>query len=202
MTAREGSFGQGYELSYVDRLGIAMSARRIKSEVGSFRGKRLGDFGSGYHALLTRELLPHLSGAVVVDLSLNEKLQHDPKITAIEGDLPAVLASIPGSSLDIVLCVSVLEHVWDPAGLLAEIHRVLVDGGKCMINVPSWWGKHLLEFSAFKLGLSPVEEMNDHKMYYDPRDLWPLLVAAGFRPIDITCRRHKFGLNTFATCTK
>jgi hypothetical protein len=44
--------------------------------------------------------------------------------------------------------------------------------------------------------------MNDHKMYYDPRELWPCLVRAGFRPRDIQCRRHKFGLNTFAACRK
>ena len=42
--------------------------------------------------------------------------------------------------------------------------------------------------------------MNDHKTYYDPRDLWPMLVQAGFRPQDIKVHRHKFGLNTFAAC--
>ena len=42
--------------------------------------------------------------------------------------------------------------------------------------------------------------MDDHKTYYDPRDLWPLLVRAGFRPQAIRCLRHKFGLNTFAVC--
>ncbi len=57
-----------------------------------------------------------------------------------------------------------------------------------------------LEFAAFRLGVSPAEEMDDHKRYYDPRDLWPMLVAAGFRPSQIRCHRHKFGLNTFAVC--
>ncbi len=42
--------------------------------------------------------------------------------------------------------------------------------------------------------------MDDHKLYYDPRDLWPLLVRAGFKPPAIRCFRHKFGLNTFAVC--
>jgi hypothetical protein len=39
-------------------------------------------------------------------------------------------------------------------------------------------------------------------MYYDPRELWPCLVRAGFRPRDIRCHRHKLGLNTFAVCAK
>ena len=51
-----------------------------------------------------------------------------------------------------------------------------------------------------RLGVSPVEEMDDHKAYYNPRDLWPMLVRAGFRPSQIRCRRHKFGLNTYAIC--
>ena len=40
--------------------------------------------------------------------------------------------------------------------------------------------------------------MNDHKIYYDPRDLWPLLVRAGFIPQAIRMGTHKFGLNTYA----
>ena len=41
-------------------------------------------------------------------------------------------------------------------------------GGVCLVNVPSWRGKRFLEFSAFRLGLSPAEEIDDHKTYYDP----------------------------------
>jgi hypothetical protein len=68
--------------------------------------------------------------------------------------------------------------------------------------VPSWRGKRFLELSAFRLGLSPAEEMDDHKMYYDPRDIWPMLVRAGFKPSRVKVFRHKFGLNTFASCVK
>jgi len=74
--------------------------------------------------------------------------------------------------------------------------------GLAVVNVPSWRGKRFLEFSAFRLGTSPADEMQDHKAYYDPRDLWPILVRAGFAPRDIQCLRHKFGLNTFAACRK
>ena len=42
--------------------------------------------------------------------------------------------------------------------------------------------------------------MDDHKAYYDVKDFWPLLVRAGFRPSNIRCFSHKFGLNTFAVC--
>ena len=123
-----------------------------------------------------------------------------PSFTLEEG--ADVMRRIPDASLDVVLCMSVIEHLDHPQDTIAEFHRVLRPGGTCAINVPSWLGKKALEYSAFKLGLSPREEMDDHKMYYDPRDLWPLLVRAGFMPHAIKCYRHKFGLNTFAVCTR
>jgi SAM-dependent methyltransferase len=121
-------------------------------------------------------------------------------VTAIEGVLPDALQQVPGASLDVVLCISVLEHLWDPLALLRQCLRVVEPGGACLFNVPSWRGRKFLEYSAFRLGLSPKEEMDDHKTYYDVRDFWPLLVRAGFRPSRIRCFPHKFGLNTFAVC--
>ncbi len=81
-----------------------------------------------------------------------------------------------------------------------HFHRILAPGGTCIVNVPSWIGKRLLELAAFRLSVSPRDEMDDHKRYYDPRDLWPMLVRAGFKPSMIRCHRHKFGLNTSAVC--
>jgi hypothetical protein len=45
-------------------------------------------------------------------------------------------------------------------------------------------------------------EMDDHKMYYDKRDLWPLLVRAGFKPSQIKLHYRKFGLNLFAVARR
>jgi len=140
--------------------------------------------------------------AILVDSAIAADLKEKPNVTAIEGILPGVLNSLPSDSLDIVLCVSVLEHLWEPLAALQECHRIVRPGGICMFNVPSWRGKWFLEYSAFRLGLSPKDEMNDHKTYYDVKDFWPLLVRAGFLPSNIRCFSHKFGLNTFAVCTK
>jgi len=114
--------------------------------------------------------------------------------------LPEALTKVASRSLDVTLCISVLEHLSEPLETLVELRRVTAPGGICLLNVPSWYGKRMLELSAFRLGLSPVESVDDHKSYYDPRDLWPLLVRAGFRPHNIHCHRHKFLLNTFAAC--
>jgi SAM-dependent methyltransferase len=199
-TDRTRSFGEGYAPTPVDRFGVWLSARQIRRFVPSFAGLRVADLGCGYEASFARTILDEVERAVLVDVSLAPDLKAHPKVQAIEGVLPDNLASLSAGEIDVVLIVSVLEHLARPLEALQEIVRVLKPGGTCLVNVPSWRGKTYLELAAFRLGVAPAAEMNDHKMYYDVRDLWPLLVRAGFRPSDIRCFPHKLGLNTFAVC--
>ena len=101
-----------------------------------------------------------------------------------------------------MICNSVIEHLFEPLDTLSHLARICAGDGVALINVPTWRGKWFLELAAFRLGVAPEAEMNDHKMYYDPSDLWPLLVRSGFRPKDIKLFKHKGGLNTFAICRK
>jgi SAM-dependent methyltransferase len=197
---RVGSYEQHRAHTSVDRLGVWLSARALNRHVPTFQGKSVGDFGCGYQARFVRSVLPEIERAVLVDVALAPDLMADRRITAIEGVLPDSLRDLDDASLDVVLCVSVLEHLWEPLETLLELRRLVAPGGICLVNVPNWRGKRYLELSAFRLRLSPAEEMDDHKAYYDPSDLWPLLVRAGFLPHNIRCGRHKFGLNTFAAC--
>ncbi len=199
---RARSFGEGHALTWVDRLGVWLSLRQILRFAPDVSGKVIGDFGCGFHARLASALLPRVERAYLADVSLSEALRAHPRVVALEGALPGTLRSIPAGTLDLALCISVLEHLDDPATTLAELWRVLKPGGVALVNVPSWRGKVFLELSAFRLGLSPAAEMDDHKRYYDVRDLWPALVAAGFRPSRIRCFPHKLGLNTFAVCRR
>jgi len=199
---RTTSFGERYELTWVDRCGVWLSSRQVRRFVPKFAGNAVGDFGCGYQASFGRTLIGVAGELTLVDVSIAPDLKQDTRIRSIEGWLPEAIAGIKSGSLDIVLCLSVLEHLWQPLEMLKECQRVLVPGGVCLINVPSWMGKRWLEFSAFRLGLSPRAEIDDHKCYYDPKELWPLLVGAGFRPSDIRCFKHKFGLNTFAVCRR
>jgi 2-polyprenyl-3-methyl-5-hydroxy-6-metoxy-1,4-benzoquinol methylase len=199
---RNRAYGQDHSLTAVDRFGIWLSSRRIRRTVGSFSGMRVVDVGCGYHATVARSLLPAVASLTLVDVAISPLLRGRAKVRAIEGRLPEALAEVQDGSQDLVICNSVLEHLWEPLETLREVWRVLAPGGMALVNVPSWRGKRYLEFSAFQLRTSPADEMEDHKAYYDPRDLWPLLVRAGFSPRDIRCSRHKFGLNTFAACRK
>ena len=199
VATRTGSYGQHAKSTPVDRFGVWLSGVAVRRH-GAFAGRRVADLGCGFNAAFTRTVLDQASSALLVDLALADDLKRHPRVEAVEGSLPDVLPTIATASLDTVLCLSVLEHVWEPQEALVQIRRILAPGGVALLNVPSWRGKPFLELAAFRLGVSPAEEMDDHKCYYDPRDLWPMLVRAGFRPSHIHCRRHKFGLNTFAAC--
>ncbi len=197
---RSTSFGQGHRLTLVDRFGIWLSTRKIRTLTPTFRNLLVADIGCGYQASFARSILGDVHRAVVADLSLASDLKSNPKVLALEGPIPDSLAGAESGSLDVVVCNNIIEHLWEPLVTLEAVRRIAKRDGVVFVNVPSWRGKWFLEYSAFRLGLSPATEMNDHKMYYDPRDLWPLLVRAGFLPERIRVGTHKFSLNTYAIC--
>jgi SAM-dependent methyltransferase len=96
----------------------------------------------------------------------------------------------------------VLEHLWHPDARLGDCYRVLRPGGVLIVHVPTWYAKPVLELSAFKFGTSPSCEMDDHKMYYSKRDLWPLLVKAGFMPSRIRTKYTGGFMTLLASATK
>lgn len=199
--ARKQAYGaSSRQETVVDRFGIWLSGHEIRRNVKNFNQLRVADIGCGHNASFTSRILDRVQSAVLADITLSATLKAHPKVTALEGYLPDVLSAIKSSSQDLVMCISVLEHVWDPLAALKEMRRILAPGGTCLLSVPTWRGKWFLEFSAFRLKTSPPEEMDDHKMYYDSRDFWPLLVQAGFLPHQIRCYRYKFGIGLFGVC--
>jgi SAM-dependent methyltransferase len=193
---RTTSYGEG-GLSLVDRLGVWLSRRAIVRAIGNRQGLEALDLGCGYHASLLRSLRRRLARGLGVDLRVSPIAGAEAGVSLVEATLEEALPHISDGSFDLVLLISVLEHLWEPLDALREIRRVLRPGGVLLVNVPTWRGKAFLEFSAFRLGTSPACEMDDHKTYYDIRDLWPLLVRAGFCPRDIQLKYHKLGLNLF-----
>jgi SAM-dependent methyltransferase len=84
---------------------------------------------------------------------------------------------VPDASFDAVLCTQVLEHVSDPATVLAELHRVLRPGGHLWLTVPLAWPLHEEPFDFFR---------------YTPHGLMTLLGCAGFADIEIAARNGYF----------
>lgn len=196
---RAESYGES-GLTPVDRFGVWLSQRAIRPHVTP--SCRVLDLGCGYDASLLRALAPQIASGTGIDVSVGPDARRIPGLAFAEGTLEETLPRIEDDAYDLVCLISVLEHVWEPIDVLRECRRVLAPEGTLLINVPTWLGKGALELSAFRLHTSPAIEMDDHKSYYDRRDLWPLLVRAGFAPHNIRLRRHKFGLNLFAVARR
>ena len=178
---RESAFGERRRLNSLDRLNTWVSGLAVRRGA-RLEGARFADFGCGYEARFAGSILDRVKSATLVDLAIAGDVKRDPKVTALEGPIEEVAKTIPDASFDTIVCLSVLEHLNHRQEALNEFRRMLAPGGRLLINVPSWVGKPVLELMAFRLGVSPREEIDDHRIYYNPRDLWPLLVDAGFLP--------------------
>ena len=195
------SYGQ-YGLTPVDRFGVWLSQRAIRRHLPSRNDLEVLELGCGYRAMQLIALEPKLKRGVGVDFQIAPELQTLEKFTFHEWAIERTLPNLESESMDVVMLISVLEHLADPQSVIQSAWRLLRRSGLLLVNVPTWSGKRFLEVSAFRLGFSSKVEIDDHKMYYDKRNLWPMLVSAGFKPSQIRLRYHKFGLNLFAAARK
>ena len=197
----EESYGQR-GLTLADRLGVWLSQRAIRRCLPGRNDLQVLELGCGYRATQLIALKPKLKRGIGVDFHIAPELQALEGFTFHECTIEEMLPKLESETVDVVMLISVLEHLAEPHFAVQSAWRLLKTSGLLLINVPTWLGKGFLEFSAFRLGVSPKVEMDDHKMYYGKRDLWPILVRAGFKPSQIHLRYHKFGLNLFAIARK
>lgn len=200
-TRTDESYGQR-GLMLADRLGVWLSQRAIRRYLPKRSDLEVLDLGCGYRATQLIALEPVLKRGIGVDFQIAPELRGLTRYTFHEGSIEEALLKLEAERMDVVMLISVLEHLSEPQVILQSAWSMLKPSGVLLVNVPTWLGKGFLEFSAFRLGLSPKLEMDDHKMYYDKRDLWPLLVRAGFKPSQIRLRYHKFGWNLFSAASK
>jgi SAM-dependent methyltransferase len=195
------SYGQR-GLTLTDRAGVWLSQRVIRRYLPSRDDLEVLELGCGYRATQLIALKPKLKRGIGVDFQIAPELHMLEKFTFYQATIEEILPKLESETLDVVMLISVLEHLVEPQFVVQSAWRLLRPSGLLLVNVPTWVGKRFLELSAFRLGFSPKVEIDDHKMYYGKRDLWPMLVRSGFKPSQIQLRYHKFGLNLFAAAKK
>lgn len=177
--------------------------------------------------LSKKKIIPHLINGSWVDIlsgyksSLQHSQKNNPKITQfysldhkldkrlqnygfhlknyyVENKLP-----YKPSMFNNITIINGLEHLWKPQQILSECYRILKPDGRLQIIVPTWTAKFFLEILAYKLkNKQALTEINDHKLYFDKKILWPMLVKAGFLPSNITIKNAKFFLSLHAIAVK
>lgn len=124
--------GGEWLLGWTDPLHLSLRLLReaVKKQSRYTRG-RLLDLGSGEGPY--QDLFPQVDDYLRLDISPDGK-------TDIQGD--GMKLPFHENIFDSVLCNQVLEHVPEPAQLLAEVKRVLRPAGVLLLTAPQTWGLH------------------------------------------------------------
>jgi SAM-dependent methyltransferase len=97
----------------------------------------------------------------------------------------AETAPIPPASFDVAAMFDVIEHLFDPAAVLAAIARALMPGGTLVISTPNFDSASRVALGADWAVLSPLE----HVYYFTEDSLRRLLAGAGFPTVQFV-RHH------------
>lgn len=157
------------------------------------------DVGCGRSAAFLKAISPRIKQGFGVDFKVNENIE----ISNIETLQVRLESQLPfkDASFDVVTMLAVLEHIENEEQILAEIHRVLVPGGKLILTVPSIWSQPILEFLAYRLKIVSEAEIRDHKRYYTSQKLRKVLIEkTGFHKF--YHRYFQLGMNNFCIVIK
>ena len=155
-------------------------------------GVRVVDVGCGNGQLIRKLIRDRRSVCTGVDISEVAllALRRELGITTLQTTLPAIPA--PGESFAVAICSECLEHLDRPGETVAEMHRIVKEGGRLILTVPDGciWkkgGEHVQEFTpadAVNLLRHRVREV--HLRTLIDAGGWPYLVVWGDR-----CRERR-----------
>jgi SAM-dependent methyltransferase len=100
-------------------------------------GSRILEVGCG-DASFTRHLAEYSANVTALDISESQVRRNAaayPAITFLQHDVSDPLPFENGE-FDVIWCSEVLEHLFDPAFALREMHRVMARGGRLLVTVP------------------------------------------------------------------
>ncbi|MCC7264402.1 MAG: class I SAM-dependent methyltransferase [Candidatus Latescibacteria bacterium] len=144
----------------VNWLVLRLHRQYLEEAMGVYGRGRLLDLGCGRQE---HRSLPRSGSYVGLEVDQARYGENPPQVWGSGLELPFV-----AGACTTVLCAQVLEHVPEPARLVAEASRVLGSGGHLVLTAPHIWGVHeephdYFRFTGFGLahlarqaGLEPV----------------------------------------------
>lgn len=145
------------------------------------KGDILLDFGCGYQAYLLQAVRDKIAKGIGLDYDAPSR--EISSTISVKHFLFKTELPFPGKTFSKITMLAVLEHV-DPElapVLFSEFKRILQPGGEIIITTPTPFGKTILDFLAFRLGIISKAEVSDHKKYYSKQDLRLLAEKTGLR---------------------
>lgn len=182
-----------------------VATRRSRLDVASqLVGKcqRILDIGcgEGLLATLTKGKYEEFFGVDISQVALEIARSRGVRAFRINIDIEKL--AFPDNYFDCVVCLDVIEHVFDPAHLLSEAKRVTADGGSFIISTPNirHWA-HLMQLvvkGRFPKTSRDVEEFDGgHVHYFTYADVEELLRRHEFERIERYTTEGKHILREF-----
>lgn len=177
---------EGNKAPFIDELKTRFVVRNIKKRIHNITksNSTIIDVGCGYSPRILNAFKNIFEHKIGLDFEVSNVFKSDKQFIFYEGDILDTIKSIPSNSADVIVFLSILEHLDNVFIPLAESHRILKKGGFIYLCSPSWFGKWVLENIVSNKILDPHGEIekqyNTHKMYFSVRDIWPIIVRAGF----------------------
>lgn len=169
----------------------------ISEVILRLRPKKLLDVGcgSGYLARLLKTHRPDLTieGVDISGEAIKRARPHLEKVWKVDldrEDLPT-----ESSRYDTVVCIEVLEHLYDPDHAIVEIFRVLHPGGRAVFTVPNlaYW-RYRLHLLLGRVPPPAVDRRHLHQ--FNLQLLYEALVGRGFQVLG--CIGHGIRLKWLA----
>ena len=154
----------------------------IAEVIARLRPRRLLDVGcgSGYLAKLLKAQVPGLvvNGVDISSQALDRARAHVDQVWQVDLDKSDLPAS--AGQYELVTCVEVLEHLYDPDHALGEIARVLASNGRAVVTVPNlaYWRYRL---DLLRGRVPPPAADRRHLHQFDHRLFAETLARAGLR---------------------
>jgi len=140
-------------------------------------------------ASFTQELVRYSPDVTAIDISATQIAENKRRyggITFLQHDV-AEKFPFPDNSFGAIWCSEVLEHLFDPAFALSEMHRIMQPGGRLLVTVPYHGRFKNVLIALFKWDEHFVPS-NPHIRFYTKQTLGRLAERAGFAAINMkTC---------------
>lgn len=191
--AYSGNAPENYERYFVPAIGAPVADDLVR--IASLRpGERVLDVACGTGVVARRAARLVGAAGTVAGLDINPGMlavarSATPSDVAIdwhEGSAEAM--PLPDASFDAGLCQMGLQFVPDKHAALGEMRRVLVPGGRLILNVPGPTPQLFVimgEALARHVGTEAAAFVNQVFSLHDPVELQSLVEGAGFRDVSV-----------------
>ena len=158
------------------------------------------DVGCGSGGVLLKSIKDKITGGYGFDNLVKEEKFENINLKRLNLDREPL--PLDDKSVDVVTALAVLEHFENPFHILQQIYRILKPGGILLLTTPTPMAKPVLEFLAYKMNLISKREIDEHKHYFNRKELMEIHIKAGFQKDKISCHLFEVGFNSFVRAEK